>query len=145
MTVEFTPLASLAGGVLIGLSAALLLAANGRIAGISGIAGGLVTGAPRGDVGWRVMFLIGMIGMGTVLAAFRPELFRFAIARSTPVLVLAGLLVGFGSRLGRGCTSGHGVCGIGRLSRRSLLATLTFMATGVVTVLVVGRIFGGAL
>lgn len=143
--VEFTPVASLAGGLLIGLSAALLLVSHGRIAGISGIAGGLLTRPHRSDVAWRVAFLVGMVGTGAVLAALRPELFRFELSRSAAALVVAGLLVGFGSRLGNGCTSGHGVCGLGRFSKRSFAATLTFMATGALTVFVVQHLLGGAL
>jgi uncharacterized membrane protein YedE/YeeE len=133
-TTEFTPWASLAGGLLVGASAALLLAAKGRIAGISGIAGGLFTAPHRAELGWRLWFLAGMIGGGAALAALRPELFRFELERSAATLVIAGLLVGIGSRFANGCTSGHGICGLSRFSRRSLAATLTFLATGALTV-----------
>ncbi|MFW6050420.1 MAG: YeeE/YedE family protein [Myxococcota bacterium] len=142
---EFTPVASLVGGLMIGVSAALLLLANGRIAGISGIAGGLLTRPPRGDVAWRVLFVGGLFVGGAVMAAFEPALFAFELDRSVAALVAAGLLVGFGTRLGNGCTSGHGVCGISRLSARSLAATGTFMAFGVATVFVVRHLMGGAL
>ena len=125
----------LAGGALIGASAALLLLANGRIAGISGILGGLLGPSVR-DWAWRAAFLIGLL---TGPALFRlgaghwPEI---RIGASWPILVVAGLLVGFGTRLGSGCTSGHGVCGLARLSPRSLAAVATFMAAAIVTVFV---------
>ena len=137
----FTPWTSLVGGLCIGLAAALLLVANGRIAGVSGIAGKLVIGA-RGDRAWRAAFLLGLIAAGVAAAALAPE--RFGPSpRALPVVGLAGLLVGLGTRLGNGCTSGHGVCGIGRLSPRSLVATLAFVATGALTVAAV-RWLGGA-
>ena len=118
----------LAGGALIGLSASLLLLLNGRIAGISGIVGGLL--APqRGDVAWRGFFLAGLLSGGGVLLMLRPEVFGTAPVPSALVL-LAGVLVGFGTRLGGGCTSGHGVCGISRFQKRSMVATLTFLLTG---------------
>jgi uncharacterized protein len=139
---EFTPVASLVGGVLIGLSAALLLLTVGRIAGISGIAGGLSTRLPRGDALWRVLFVVGLFAGGAAMAAWQPGMFQFAIERPMGAVVAAGLLVGFGSRLGGGCTSGHGVCGISRLSRRSILATVTFMAAGIATVFVTHHVLG---
>lgn len=126
----------LLGGALIGLSASLLLLANGRVAGISGVVGSLL--APvRGDIAWRGLFFAGLFTGGLLLAWLRPGAFAAPAALNTggvALLVVAGLLVGFGSRLGNGCTSGHGVCGISRGSARSLAATLTFMATGVLTV-----------
>ena len=118
----------LVGGALIGLSASLLLLFNGRIAGISGIVGGLLQPCP-GDVAWRGFFLSGLLAGGGVLFTLRPELFGAAPVPSAVVLI-AGLLVGFGTRLGGGCTSGHGVCGISRFERRSVVATLTFLLTG---------------
>ncbi|ACA14884.1 protein of unknown function DUF395 YeeE/YedE [Methylobacterium sp. 4-46] len=129
-------LAPLAGGALIGASAALLLLANGRIAGISGIAGGLL-GPPGRETAWRAVFLAGLL--------LGPVLFRLAAGHwppvevevSWPVLIAAGLLVGFGTRLGSGCTSGHGVCGLARLSPRSLAAVAAFMAAAIVTVFLV--------
>lgn len=129
-------LAPLAGGALIGCAAALLLLANGRIAGISGIAGGLLGPAGR-ESAWRVAFLVGLL-LGPVL--FRLAAGHWPEARldvSWPMLVVAGLLVGYGTRLGSGCTSGHGVCGLARLSRRSFAAVAIFMAAAIVTVFLV--------
>jgi len=143
LTIEgFTPLSALIGGALIGLAATALYAATGRIAGVSGIAGGLLR-AGSGDAGWRLLFLAGLvIGAGaTGLAAGMPTL---RIDASWPVLVIAGLLVGYGTQLGGGCTSGHGVCGIARFSLRSIAATLVFMAAAAGTVFVMRHIIGGA-
>lgn len=123
-------LAGLAGGLLIGISAAALFWLLGRIAGISGILGGLMQADSAGDRDWRLFFLAGLLVAGA-LAAPLPVL---TPGTTTPLLAAAGLLVGFGTRLGSGCTSGHGVCGLGRLSLRSLAATLTFMAAGFITV-----------
>jgi uncharacterized membrane protein YedE/YeeE len=141
---HFTPYASLAGGVLIGLSATAMLVLLGRVAGISGILG-TALGMPTGEGAWRLAFIAGLLTGGVVMARLMPAAFTMTLDRSTPALVLAGLLVGFGSRLGSGCTSGHGVCGMARGSRRSIAATLTFMTTAALTVLVVNRLFGGAL
>lgn len=141
---SFTPLASTLGGILIGLAAVGLLVFHGRIAGISGIAGGIFRREP-GDVTWRVMFLVGLFVAGIVWSAFRPLDYRVEIDRSTLALVVAGLVVGVGTQLGSGCTSGHGVCGIGRFSKRSIVATLTFMATAAATVFVVNEVLGGAV
>lgn len=141
---DFTPLPALAGGALIGLASASLLLLNGRIAGISGIAGALFRPA-AGEVRWRLFFLGGLLAGGAVMAFLQPQDFPMALARSPASLIAAGLLVGFGTRLGNGCTSGHGVCGIGRGAPRSIVATLSFMATGAATVWVVARFFGGAL
>ena len=130
---------ALAGGVLIGTAATLLLWLTGRIAGISGILGGVLM--PRsGEVAWRAAFLIGLIGAGAaylwlVLGAYSPRQ-----GFSPLLLVIAGLLVGFGTRMGNGCTSGHGVCGLGRLSMRSFVAVLTFMATAIVTTYIVRHV-----
>lgn len=132
---HFTPWTSLAGGVLIGLAAAMLLLLNGKIAGISGILGGLLR--PRaGDIGWRAAFIAGLVAAPLVyrLAAPLPVV---QVDTGTGWLVVAGLLVGLGTRYGAGCTSGHGVCGLSRLSLRSLAATATFMGAGFVTVFVV--------
>lgn len=134
MTIDwehFTPWASLGGGVLLGIASAMFLLLNGRILGISGIVGGLL--APRGgDIGWRLAFLLGMGAAPFVFAALLPpELLPVVrIDASEPVIALAGVLVGVGTRYGSGCTSGHGVCGLSRLSPRSLVATLSFMAAG---------------
>lgn len=133
----FTPGPSLLGGILIGASAALLLLGTGRIAGITGILGEALRAQPA-ELAWRLFFLLGLMGGGAVLGRLWPAAFTFAPAGSGSRLVVAGLLVGFGTRLGNGCTSGHGVCGIGRLSRRSLVATAVFIATGMLTV-AVGR------
>ncbi|NMO13664.1 YeeE/YedE family protein [Pyxidicoccus fallax] len=133
----------LLGGALIGLSASFLLLANGRVAGISGVVGSLL--APvRGDVAWRVLFFGGLLAGGMLLAWLRPESFAAPASLGSggaALLVVAGLLVGLGSRLGNGCTSGHGVCGISRGSARSIAATLTFMAAGVLTVFLVRHVF----
>ncbi|MGF6211023.1 YeeE/YedE family protein [Comamonas sp. 4034] len=137
MTIDmtaFTPVAALLGGALIGLAAVLLVLFNGRIAGISGIVGSLLP--PRAPGGaWRVAFLIGLLAAPWAYGLFAPVP-ATASPASWPVLVIAGLLVGFGTRLGSGCTSGHGVCGLSRLSMRSLVATLCFMAAGFATVFV---------
>jgi len=141
MPETFTPIASLAGGILIGTAAALMLALQGRIAGVSGIAGGILRAGP-GELGWRASFLAGLLVGGAALRVFAPGAFDLGIARSAPSLVIAGLLVGYGTRLGSGCTSGHGVCGISRGSPRSISATLVFMAAGMITVFLVGMVLG---
>lgn len=138
----FTPLSALAGGVVIGLAAAMLILFNGRIAGISGIIGGLLR--PRsGETGWRIAFLAGML-VAPILYGALVGLPEIRIDAGVPMLLAAGLLVGFGTRYGSGCTSGHGVCGLARLSPRSLIATLLFMAAGFTTVYLVRHVFGGA-
>jgi uncharacterized protein len=132
--VESEMLASLFGGILIGVSASLLLLAQGRIAGVSGVMGGLLKRRP-GDLAWRLLFLAGLAAGGLLVAP------RASLPHApAPLMVAAGLLVGFGTRLGGGCTSGHGVCGIGHLSRRSIIATFTFMASGALTVFVVRHV-----
>lgn len=132
---SFTPWTSLAGGVLIGIAAAMFALLNGRIAGISGVLGGLLRPA-RGDIAWRAAFVIGLLGspVAYALVAAWP---KPQIAAEYGALVLAGVLVGVGTRYGAGCTSGHGVCGLSRLSPRSLVATLAFMSAGFVTVFVI--------
>jgi uncharacterized membrane protein YedE/YeeE len=137
---SFTPIATLAGGALIGASASALLLFNGRIAGISGIFGGLLLPA-RGEVLWRGLFFGGLLAGGFLLVALFPGAIE-APRTSWGLTVLAGLLVGVGTRIGGGCTSGHGVCGLSRLSVRSLAATLTFMALGVVTATLVHHVLG---
>jgi uncharacterized protein len=133
---NFTPLRSLFGGVLIGLAASLLALGAGRMAGISGIVGGLFTPGREGR-SWRVEFLAGL-GVGALVWLLVQPAAYASAGRSLPLLALAGLLVGFGARLGGGCTSGHGVCGLSRLSGRSLVATVVFMATAALVVLVTG-------
>jgi hypothetical protein len=139
---HFTPWASTAGGILIGLATALLLLANGRVAGISGILGGLLRPA-RGDVAWRVAFIAGLFLAPIVWLTMR-AMPPAQIDHSPALLAAGGLLVGIGTRFGSGCTSGHGVCGIARLSPRSLLATACFVGAGFVTVFVVRHVLGGA-
>ena len=137
---NFTPISALIGGALIGTAAALLLVINGRIAGVSGILGGLLP-PKTSDARWRVAFLVGLpIGALSYIQAAGGV--PFAIEATTPMLIAGGLITGVGVRWGGGCTSGHGVCGLGRLSARSLVATVTFMATTLVTVLVVRHVLG---
>lgn len=129
---QFTPWPALAGGLLIGLAAAAFVLLNGRIAGISGIVGGLLRPMP-GDVAWRLAFLAGLVAAPLAYAVFAP-LPAVRIDTGGGTLAAAGLLVGLGTRYGAGCTSGHGVCGVARLSPRSLAATVAFMAAGFATV-----------
>lgn len=136
----FTPWTALAGGVLIGMAAAILLLMNGRIAGISGVVGGLLKPA-RGDVAWRLAFVSGLLG-APLIYALGATLPRPQIAAEYAALIVAGLLVGVGTRYGSGCTSGHGVCGLSRLSLRSLVATITFMGMGFGTVFVLRHVAG---
>jgi uncharacterized membrane protein YedE/YeeE len=139
---NFTPIAALIGGALIGLGTVVLMLANGRLAGISGIVGGIVQ--PDGpEWRWRLGFVAGLVGGAALamLAGFAPA--AIAVTGSLPLLIGGGLLVGFGTRLGSGCTSGHGVCGLARLSPRSLAATGIFMATGAATVFVMRHVIGG--
>jgi uncharacterized protein len=140
MTTEFTPVAALAGGALIGLAATLLMLLNGRIAGISGILGGAFS-ARRGDIGWRIAF-IGGLAAAPIVAQLAGYGLPGIEMPSWPVIAAAGLLTGFGTRMGSGCTSGHGVCGIARLSPRSIVATCLFMAAGFTTVFVVRHVIG---
>jgi uncharacterized protein len=137
----FTPWSALAGGVLIGLAAALLVLLNGRIAGISGIVGGLLTPKP-GDIGWRLAFVAGLV-LAPVLWLAVAALPPIQIEAGYPLLIVAGLVVGFSTRYGTGCTSGHGVCGISRLSPRSIVATLIFMTAGFITVFIMRHLIGG--
>ncbi len=138
---SFTPYSALFGGAVIGIATTMFLLINGRIAGISGILGGLFRPMP-GDILWRVAFILGLIVAPTVWLAIAP-MPATQIDASYGTLVLAGLLVGVGTRFGSGCTSGHGVCGLSRLSIRSLIATLSFMASGFMMVFVVKHAFGG--
>ncbi len=141
---NFTPVASLAGGVLIGLAAVWLLAVNGRVSGVSTILHGLVA-LPRGDRLWRAAFLAGLIAAGFAWHAFAPPALSPSAAREGFGLgwaAAAGLLVGYGTRIGGGCTSGHGVCGLGRKSMRSLVAVVVFMAAGMISVYVARHLLG---
>ena len=138
---NFTPWASLSGGILLGVASALFILLNGRVLGISGILGGLLK--PRsGDAGWRIAFLLGMLAAPLAYGRRAPEGFAQAprIDAGYGAIVAAGLLVGLGTRYGSGCTSGHGVCGLSRLSPRSLVATLAFMGAGFVMVFVVRHV-----
>ena len=137
---HFTPWTALAGGILLGIASAAFILLNGRVLGISGIVGGLL--APRrGDIGWRLSFLLGLLLAPTALTLWAPGLIRAPrIDAGTLTLIAAGLLVGFGTRYGSGCTSGHGVCGLSRLAPRSLVATLAFMAAGFATVFVIRHV-----
>jgi len=139
---SFTPLSALTGGLLIGIAAALMLLVQGRIAGISGIIGGLLRPVP-GEVAWRVLFLVGMMLAPWLILPYSGHLPQVSATVSDRALIASGLLVGFGTRLGSGCTSGHGVCGLARRSQRSLVATLTFLASGALTVWVLRHLVGG--
>ncbi|HND33985.1 MAG TPA: YeeE/YedE family protein [Myxococcota bacterium] len=139
---HFTPLPALIGGLIIGLSTSLMLAFNGRIAGISGILGALLAPAP-GDTRWRIFFVGGLIAGGVGMWMITPDAFQSETIRSPGVLAAAGLLVGFGTRLGSGCTSGHGVCGNSRLSVRSMVSSVTFIAAGAATVALTRLLVGG--
>jgi uncharacterized protein len=136
---NFTPIASLAGGILIGLSASAMLLFDGQIAGISGIFAGILRPA-KSDSTWKICFVTGLVCGGLILRFAMPSVFDFGIIRSFPTLIVAGLLVGFGTRLGNGCASGHGVCGMGRFSLRSSVATAIFVTSGAITVFVVDHI-----
>jgi uncharacterized membrane protein YedE/YeeE len=141
---NFTPLASLIGGALIGLSAVFLLLLNGRIAGISGITAGLLSfSGSTPDRSWRIAFVAGLVAAPLALTLMSGEPPDISFVASTPVMILAGLLVGFGTVLGNGCTSGHGVCGMARLSARSIAATAVFMAAGIATTFVVRHVIAG--
>lgn len=140
---EFTPIAAAIGGGLIGLAAALMLIFEGRIAGISGILAGVFRrrGDTDGPPAWQATFIGGLALGGILLFLFSPASVTTALALSPALVIVAGLLVGFGTRLGNGCTSGHGVCGIPRLSPRSILATLTFMGAAAATVYLTNHVF----
>jgi uncharacterized membrane protein YedE/YeeE len=140
---EFTPLQSGLGGALIGLSASAMLLLEGRIAGISGIVGGLLAPKP-GDIAWRVAFVAGLVTAGVGAAWLAPGQLAVELSRAPWMVVLAGLLVGVGTRLGNGCTSGHGVCGLSRSSPRSLASVVTFMAVGATVAVLVGQLSRGA-
>jgi len=140
---NFTPVSALLGGLLIGAAATLVFATQGRVAGVSGMCGAAL--APRQDgVGWQRAFLVGLLAVGAILAPLYPALFSMQALPSLGLVGVAVLLVGFGTRLGSGCTSGHGVCGIARMSPRSIVATVTFMAAGAATVYGAGQLLSGA-
>ena len=141
---NFTPVESLVGGIVIGIAALVLLRFYGRIAGISGVFGGIFP-FNTGETLWRIVFLAGLVTGGVILSFLHTDAVTFELAYSNPALILAGLLVGVGSRMGNGCTSGHGICGLGRLAPRSMVAVLTFMATGILAAVVVHQILGGAI
>lgn len=139
---EFTPFASLLGGALIGLAAVLLMAVHGRIAGMTGIVSGLLV--PQGDWGWRAALLAGAVAApAAIVAVLGPAAIPFESLVPLPWLAVGGILVGIGVTFASGCTSGHGVCGLARLSPRSLAAVITFMATTGITVFLVRHVFGG--
>ncbi len=143
METDFTPLASLAGGALIGLAAVMLMAFNGRVMGATGILSGAILPASRGEFAWRVAALAGMLTGPWSYFALTGGLPQIQVPVGLPALLVGGFLVGVGVTWGSGCTSGHGVCGLSRLSRRSIAATLTFMASTAVTVFVVRHVIGG--
>jgi len=141
---NFTPIASLIGGILIGVSASAMLFFNGKIAGISGIVAGLLSPMNKENL-WRATFVAGLLTGGFILGFVSPEAFTINIARSGVTFAIAGLLIGFGARIGNGCTSGHGVCGVSRFSVRSIIATATFVAIGALAVYVGNHLLGGVL
>ena len=136
---NFTPILSLIGGILIGLSASAMLLMEGKVAGVSGIFAGILNPV-KGELLWKSSFVAGLLAGGLMLRTFLPSAFNFGIVRPYGVLAVAGLLVGFGARLGNGCTSGHGVCGISRLSPRSIAATATFITSGAIAVYFVDHV-----
>ena len=144
---EFTPFASTFGGALIGLASVLLMAMNGRIAGISGITVNILppwgSRLLEGDVPWRISFVLGLMVAPLVVQAVSGNPIQQTVSSNVSLMIAAGLLTGFGAVFGGGCTSGHGVCGMSRLSIRSILATMTFMAAGLITVFVMRHVVGG--
>ncbi len=142
---NFSPRSAAAGGALIGLAAVLLMALNGRVAGISGIVAGIMAplrGEGRAEFSWRLAFVAGLILSPLIYSVVKSEPVAISAPHPMWMIALGGLLVGYGTRLGSGCTSGHGVCGIARLSKRSFAATAMFMATAIVTVFVVHQVLG---
>lgn len=142
--INFTPVPAFIGGALIGLAAAFLLFAKGRIAGISGIAGGIIYPEQTSDIYWRILFVLGLILGGFIYqwSGLGVGVDQIEAMVSKPLLILAGLLVGIGTQIGTGCTSGHGICGLARRSPRSLVATLCFMGSAIVTVFIVRHLLG---
>ncbi len=139
---NFTPYTSLAGGILLGISASLLMYLNGRVAGISGIVSGLLSNVSVTEKAWRAAFVIGVIGGAAIYAYFFPVVIEPRGHTTTALLVLGGLFVGFGTAMGSGCTSGHGICGISRFSLRSITATMVFLIAGIVTVYIAKLVLG---
>lgn len=143
--IGFTPLPAAVGGALIGLSAVILMALNGRIAGVSGIVAGImapIRGEGRADFSWRLAFVAGLVAAPLLVGIIHGEFVAISTPHPLWMMALGGVLVGYGTRLGSGCTSGHGVCGIARLSRRSLAATAVFMATAIATVFALHQLPG---
>lgn len=138
---NFTPYSALLGGALIGIAATLMLWINGRITGISGILGGVLFPV-KTDALWRVLFIAGLLCGALLFTLVKGSPINLEVQATPLVSILAGFLVGFGTRLGSGCTSGHGICGIARVSKRSFAATLMFMLTGIVTVFLVRHVLG---
>ncbi len=138
---NFTPISASIGGALIGLAAVILMATNGRIAGISGIVAGTLT-SPKGDKLWRILFILGLMSASPLYMIARGTTPPFELNASLPLLIVGGLCVGFGTRLGSGCTSGHGVCGLSRLSIRSAASVIFFMLAGVITVTFTKHVLG---
>lgn len=134
---DFTPVQGIVGGALIAVSLAIMLVTTGRIAGLSGVVAGLLT---PGDRAWRAWFVAGMLAVGAVFELVRPQTFDAAARVPLPIVAIAGVLVGLGTRLGNGCTSGHGLCGMSRFSKRSIVATIVFMGVGVVTATITGMV-----
>lgn len=142
---NFTPVAGLIGGIIVGLAATMLLWFNGRIAGISGIFNGMVTIRRKGDVLWRALFILGMVAGGVAHQLFYLDEPTYQpLGAPIWVLILGGVIVGYGTSMGSGCASGHGVCGLGRLSKRSLVAVLIFLGTGILTTYIIEHVLGVA-
>lgn len=137
-------LTPLIGGMLIGVAATLLLLFYGKVFGVSGVIGGLF-GTPEKDYDWRIAVVIGFFVGGLLLSIFLPASLNNTVTRSPMAMIVAGLFVGYGTRLGGGCTSGHGICGISRFSKRSMTAVVTFMLSGAATVAIVNLVFGGSI
>jgi len=139
---NFTPYSSLAGGILLGISASILMYLNGRVAGISGIVAGILNNPSMTEKSWRAAFVVGIIGGAAVYAYFFPVSIEPREHVTTALLIVGGLVVGFGTAMGGGCTSGHGVCGISRLSLRSITATMAFLIAGIATVYIIKLLTG---
>ncbi len=139
---NFTPYSALFGGILIGLSASMLMLLNGRIAGISGIVKGLIKPSSASEINWRIAFIVGLIFGGFAYSLIFPVEIKPPEGINTLTLIIGGLIVGIGTAMGNGCTSGHGVCGVARFSIRSIIATATFLSTGILTVYIIRHVLG---